>query len=264
MTDAEVLLTGRFDLEQVRVTWQPGGGRRPDPAVEALIAATWERRVAAAATTGATLFAGPLCRLTGWAVAGDTLRLTFGPTDYRDYLGTNVGNLATIQAAHPRDWRDYLANPVGVCAALVSADGWLLVVERGPAVAEYAGWYSVVGGHPTPAHDDGVGGIAVFLALQDEILEETGIEPVEIVALTCRGLARNRTNAKPELLFEARLGLTRAAVDARLAARHGPTEDRAHLWLNDEPAAVHAFLTRHANQVTPAGVACLSVYARGQ
>lgn len=261
MTDFEVLLTGRFGLEQVCVSWQPAAGRRSDPAIDVLIATTWERRVVAATATGVALFAGPLCRLAAWEIAGDTFHLTFGPTDYRAYLGTNVGNLAAIQAAHPGDWRRYLADPVGVCAAIISADGWLLVVERGASVAEYAGWYSVVGGHPTPAHDDGAGGVSPFLALQDEILEETGIRPTEIAALTCLGLARNRANAKPELLFEARLALPRAAVDVRLAARAGPTEDTSHRWLNDDVAALHAFLTHAPGRVAPAGAACLTVYA---
>ena len=84
----------------------------------------------------------------------------------------------------------------------------------------------------------------------------------EIAALTCLGLVRNLATAKPELVFEARLTPTRAEVEARLAARDDRPEDDAWLWLNDEPAAIHAFLTRHATRVAPAGAACLAVYAQ--
>lgn len=259
----EVILTGRFGLEQVVVTWRPDARRRPDPAVDALIATEWARH-AAEATPGRLLFAGPLCRLAAWAVAGATLRLTLGPTDYREYLGTNVGGLAAIRARHPSDWRAYLADPLGVCAAVVSADGWLLVMRRSQRLVRYPGAYHVVGGHPTPAHDDGAGGISPFLALQEEIAEEIGVVPAEIAGLTCLGLARDRATAKPDLTFEARLALTRAAVEARLAALADRPEDSGWLWLNDEPAAIHAFLTRHAGRVAPAGAACLAIYARAR
>jgi hypothetical protein len=258
----EIVLTGRFTLEQVVVRWRPEARRRPDPTIDALIAAEWARREAEAAATGRLLFPGPLCRLDAFATAGETLRLTLGPTDYREFLGTNVAGLATIQARHPRDWRDYLADPLAVCAALVSADGWLPVMRRGEQVAEYPGFYHVVGGHPTPAHDDGVGGVSPFLALHEEIAEETGLAPGEIAELVCLGLIRNRATAKPELVFEARLALDRAAIEARLASLGGSPEASAWVWLNDEPAAIAAFLTREAARIAPAGAACLTVYAR--
>ena len=183
----DVMLTGRFSMDQVRVIWRPTAGRRPQPAIDALIAINWERRMADAAVRGAQLFAGPLCRLAATAVADGTLTLTLGPTDYRDFLGTNVDGLAEVQAREPTDWRLFLADPLGVCATIVTADGWLLVMERGPRVAEYPGWYSVVGGHPTPAHDDGVGGVSVWLAMQDEVLEEIGVRPIEIRRAVVRG-----------------------------------------------------------------------------
>jgi hypothetical protein len=258
----EIVLTGRFSLEQVIVSWRPEARRRPDPAIDALIAAEWARREAEAAATGRLLFAGPLCRLAAAAVDGETLRLTLGPTDYREFLGTNVAGLATIQARHAADWRAYLADPLAVCATLASADGWLLVMRRSERVAEYPGFYHVIGGHPTPAHDDGVGGVSPFLALQEEIVEETGLTPGEIADLACLGLIRNRATAKPELVFEARLALGRAEVEARLASLRERPEASAWVWLNDEPAAIAAFLTRAAARVAPAGAACLTVYAR--
>ncbi len=260
-TTYETLLMGHFRREQVVVDWQPAAERPADPAVEDLIATTWDRRQAEAPATGRLLFAGPLCRLAGWSVASHQLHLTLTPTDYRAFLGTNVAGLVTIQARHPADWPAYLVNPLGVSAALVSADGWLPVIRRSQRVAEYPGFLDVVGGNLAPQHRDHDGRISPFVAMVEEIVEETGLQPAEVGTLTCLGLARNRATAKPDLLFAARLTLARAAVEARLVGAGDAVEGAGWVWVSGDAAGLSAFVARHAADVAPSGLACLRRYA---
>jgi hypothetical protein len=172
-----------------------------------------------------------------------------------------VAGLAVIQARHPADWPAYLANPLGVLAALVSADGWLPVMRRSQQVAEYPGSLDVVGGNLTPQHRDHHGRISPFVAMLEEVVEETGLRPAEVEDPTCLGLARNRATAKPDLLFAARCTLTRARLEARLAGARDAAEGAGWVWVRDEAAALVAFLARHAADLAPSGLACLRRYA---
>lgn len=256
--------TGYFDDDQVIVRWRVEAARRHDPVLEAFIADEWQRREAAAAKGGHLLFNGPLCRLIEWVVVGDQLRLTLGPTDYRTFLGTNVAGLAMIRQRFPVTWPAYLADPLAVCAVLVSLDGWLLVMRRSEQVAEYPGAYHVIGGHPTPEHDNGLGAISPIQGLLAEIGEETGIAIDEVARLPCLGLIRNQATYKPELVYAAHLTLSRAAIEDRLERLTTQPEAVGWTWLNDDAAAIVAFLDRHAGRVAPAGAAGLTVYARSR
>jgi hypothetical protein len=252
---------GDFDDDHVIVRWRVDGGRRLDPAIEALIEAEWQGRPAGR-SAGRPLANGPLCRLIDWSLAADCLRLTLGPTDYRAFLGTNLTQLPAIQARHPDAWRDYLADPLAVASTLVSADGWLLLLRRSAHALECPDCYHVAAGYPTPEHDNGLGAISPTQALLAELQRALGLTIAEVTGLTVLGLMRPATTQQPTLLYTARLTLTRAALDARLRQTPPAGELADWHWLNDDAAAIHAFLTRQAGRVSPAGAASLTLHQR--
>ena len=85
MMGAGIIAVGQWRPGQVRVKFDPEEHIGRDPKVEALIEEAW----AQAQSRGGLLFPGPLYRLAAYDELDHRLLLTVGPTDYREYLGTN-------------------------------------------------------------------------------------------------------------------------------------------------------------------------------
>ena len=128
--DFEILAAGSWPEARVESVWDERSTRRSDPRIEAEVASAWSRAQEEAAAAGATLYDGDVCRLLRTEADPDLLRVVFGPSSYRAFLGTNR-NLAALRALVPEaELADHLASPVAVSAAVLCADGALILGRR--------------------------------------------------------------------------------------------------------------------------------------
>ncbi len=212
-----VLAQGRWTPSQIATAHVPSS-RPIIPEVELAIEDAWRL----AARPGVQLFDGPMCRLESFDASSNQLKLTFSPTSYKPFVGTNLKN------PHFADLYGLtvLANPLGASVALSTADGFLLFGRRGGRVAYYPNRIHPFAGclEPTEADD-------VFAVVYRELTEEVNLQRSDLADVACLGIARDVSIRQAELVFSATTSLTRADVEARLDA----TEHDA-LWsvpLND-------------------------------
>ncbi len=208
--------------------------RRTTPSVEAAIARTWEVQVALAREEERLLFDGQLARFVGAEATGGKLRLHLATTSYREFVGTNLYNMATAR----REGVDALANPLGVSAAIVTADGFLAFGRRSDRVALHAGYLHAVGGmiDASDRRDDGA--YDVFGAMLREAMEELAITEDEVLDMHITGMVRDRLLHQPELLFDAAVSLTRADLLARFDDSLAGGEHAGLEFVYDDPEAV--------------------------
>jgi 8-oxo-dGTP pyrophosphatase MutT (NUDIX family) len=217
----------------------------------ALIEAAWISREAEASARGQLLFAGPMCRLHALSVRDDELALSFGPTNYRELVGTNL--------SHPefgsRFGDEFLSNGTGVCAAIETVDHKLVVQRRGARVFEHPGRLHVCGGAVEPQSNSGNAVADPFATIEREMAEELGILPSEITEMRCLGLARDGATHKPEVLLHVRIDRT-----ARQIAEETSAEHTALHIIDADPASLSGWMTDHWTEIAPIGLACLTAY----
>ena len=247
----QTLVEGCFDAEHLTSTWTPHAGRLSNPETERLIEATWLELENVTKPNGSLMTNQPLCRLLSWHTRADTLTLNFGPTNFRDLMGTNE--------RHPEIARLYgrglLANATGVSSVVVTADDQLAVQRRHTRMLQYPGWYHVCGGSLEPTNISGNILVKPFDAIKTELREELEIHPQYITDIRCLGLAEDRTTYKPEINFATWLNVPAA----RFAQQVGPEHDQL-LLLPDTPHELGSFLLEHADRIVPVGFACLLLY----
>jgi 8-oxo-dGTP pyrophosphatase MutT (NUDIX family) len=247
----DMLVMGSFPESAVHASWSD----RPltkSAKVAHLISASWASATLEAAALGRDLFAGAMTRLLGWRVNGDALTLELGPTDFREFVGTNLRHPELAE----RFGRDALANPLGVSVAVLTSDGQLVVQRRSEQVFEYPGFFHVCGGNVEPIDVAGPSAPGVFAAVRRELEEELGIGSEKIARLTCLGLAENRETVKPDLLFVAEVTLPAAAFHATR------NEEFSTLVFIEGEAALTTCLIEDRQRFTPPGMACLLATGR--
>lgn len=252
MRDApfDLLVLGPFPRDRV-VTRFDGPAMPSSPEIKRLIDAAWSRHVHESAELGQMLFIGQMARLTAWSVHDGTLEITFGPTDYRQFVGTNL--------THPEiaatNGDDALANGTGITTVLRTSDGQLVVHRRSQRVFECPGCLDLCGGSLEP-----VGGVVdPFTRMEIELQEEMAIEREAIAAMRCLGLSRDGRTRKPEVLLETTIALT--AADLAIAS--GEEFDEL-VRVPDDLNALSAWMSEWWSEIAPAGLAALTAYAATQ
>lgn len=171
---------------------------------------------AACARPGVNLFDGRLARLEGWKAGPAHLDLAFSEVGYQAFLGSN--------ATHP-EWatdgdRRPLADPLGTSAAILSADGRLVLGVRSPRVALYPGHVHPFGGtlDPEACTDP-------CAEMRRELAEELGLGSDDIADLRAVALVEDLALRQPELVFLARITLSLDDLGRRL-----DPEEHLALW----------------------------------
>src|SRR5262245_22751452 len=137
-----LLASGSFPERAVRTRWFDQRLHLTDELTR-LISDAWDDAKVEATTRGQSLFPGPLTRLLSSTDSGDTLTLDLGPTDFREFVGTNLRHPALAE----QFGRDVFANPLGVSVAVVTTDGQIVIQQRSQQVFEYPGFFHVCGGN---------------------------------------------------------------------------------------------------------------------
>lgn len=231
--------------------------RPTSPAVERLIAEAWEAESALAANDNRVLYDAPLARLVRAVAAKNHLLLELGTTTYREFVGTHFHHAAAIRRLDPQ----FLAQALGVSALVQTSDGYLAFGRRNRRVAWHAGYLHAFGGMVEATDRLPDGRYDAFGRMLEELHEETTIRAPEVADLSLIGLVRDRALFQPELLFDARVSLTRAQLSARIDLAAADAEHVAVEWLFDEPDGVAPFL-RAAQPVTPVAQAVLLLHGR--
>jgi len=186
----------------------------PPPLVRAEIERVWSTM---GQKPGVHLFDGGLCRVESISAGFGELSMTLSETSYKSFAGTNMHN--------PQFAAQYgqaaMANPLGMSAALISADGFLVMGRRNERVAYYPGRIHPFAGSLEPEDE-----LDVFAAVRRELKEELGLAEEELQGQKCLGIAEDRGLAHPELicyaqaqksLDELRRGVDEVEHDAMVA-----------------------------------------------
>ena len=249
-------VSGQFRPGQLHVRWQDEP-RPPHAALDSLVAKTWEEQTAACRQSGRLLFNGRLVRYLRHRVRDGVLSIDAGPTDFANFLATNLLNWPRGQEF---GW-DMFSNPIGSSAVPITSDGRLLLGRRNQRVIFHAGYVHVIGGglEAVDCREDGTAD--AFSAARRELIEELALAPEEIGEVLCLGMIRDPTIRQPELIFDAALHLTWDEVAARLDPNDPHQEHTKLLACPDEPDAILPFIRANA-PVTPVAVGLLCFHGR--
>jgi len=190
------------------VWYQPDAVELP-PALLEEIRGDWERRVAAAGRV--LLVDDPLAQLLDHRVEPDALSLTLGRSRYAHWQ-YSCGRGSALEAKHGPG---SACRPLALCAALVTADGRLVVQHRSDRVAEGAGELHVPGGHLNPDLHLRDGLPHPTESMRVELHEELALTDTELEDGHLLGFIENGETGKPELLYRWRLTLDADEVRER-------------------------------------------------
>lgn len=244
---------GKFGRDQLDITWdsQP---RQVSAALDAQFEETWQREMEQAVKRGAVLYNGELCRLIEFAAEGNRLSLKLGPTNFREFLGTNLVR-AHLRYVHGPE---VLANPVGVSTAVTTSDGFVLLGRRSQKVVFNAGKIHPIGGMLDPVPQGGVPD--PFASILQEMQTETSVAPDMIESIVCMGLVRDKRIVQPELVFDAKLNVDAATLRKMAASASDAHEHDNLMLLMDYPSSVITFMEKHDEVLTPVAMATLLLH----
>jgi len=246
---------GAFEPDRIAQSWSDRP-RPTTPAIEAAITRTWEAETAVAPDEGRQLYNGKLVRVQGWRIDAGRLSFTFGPTTFREFLGTNLHPDAAVKQAG----EEFLANPLGVSATVITRDGRLAFGRRSDNVAYHAGFLHTFGGMLDENDRAPDGAYDVFGSIGREVCEELGVTSAQIVNVRSVALVRDAALRQPELLFDVTITLDATELESLFS----PGEDGEHTRLElieDTPEAAIAFLEGF-DRVAPVAQAALLLHGR--
>lgn len=248
----EILLSGCFLQPAVQTVYHPDRALKTQAARAGDRDDVWRLAVESARARGADLYDGLLYRLLGYGCSERGVVLDLGPTTYREYVITR-----TPSSGETRD-RSEMADPIAVCAALVTADGQLVVARR-LRVDVYEGRLHVIGGfvdrdaEPPPPDP--------FAAVAREVTEETGlgIAPAQFRLL---GLAYDLETPHPELCFSVLVDTDSGSLSSLVWATGSELGEL--LMVPVEQSAFRGLLSGQRGPLSPTGAACVALLGREQ
>ena len=134
-----------------RAECSPDFNRKKAPHIEHLIEKNWTRFKQ---DLGDKLYNGRKFRINDVKLIGDEVIVEVGLTDYKDHVGTNLGqdvsSFLEFGEASFGNKHACLSDALGVGSMLVTADNYFIFVERSLEVAEGKGKIDFPGGHAEP------------------------------------------------------------------------------------------------------------------
>lgn len=248
-------VVGKFSRHDVTVHWSDERPKCVDE-VSRLIDQSWEMALWEARKIGQTLFDGQMCRLISYGADHGGLDLTLGPVSYKEFVGTNQTQ-AYVRYLHGPE---VLADPLGVSAAVISADGFLLLGRRSKRVMQYPGRLHPIAGTVEPRQGPDMPD--PFQSMLDEFAEETGITLDHVTDISVLGLVRDKNTVQPELIFDLKVGVDAAAVRQGAATAVDAEEHTDIVPVRDHPATVVTFLQQNFSELTPVGLAMLLLHGQ--
>eukprot|EP00271_Cylindrocystis_brebissonii_P009812 TRINITY_DN2515_c0_g1_i3.p1 TRINITY_DN2515_c0_g1~~TRINITY_DN2515_c0_g1_i3.p1 ORF type:complete len:236 (-),score=23.23 TRINITY_DN2515_c0_g1_i3:20-727(-) len=195
-------------IDRLEVDFSPAHKRlaHPDRVLEASIEQVWDARKAAQPD----LFNGSKFRYGGFerfegtheepdGESMDRVKLLLGYTDYRTFVGSNLNpewpRFLVPSACDDTTRSQHMSDPLGNACVVTTADGRLLMLQRGTAVGEAPSCAVFPGGHsePTevgiqcPPNEASSPELAqkiaeeMYSGIIREIEEETGVPPSTLV-----------------------------------------------------------------------------------
>ena len=249
-------VVGAYTRDEVAVKWSDNR-RHSNDELERLIDQAWKTATGQARKAGQNLFNGDLCRLIEYSADCESLNLTLGKVNYKEFVGTNQTQ-AYVRYLHGPE---VLANPLGVSGALVTHDDFILMGRRSDRVVQYAGRIHPIGGIVEP-DDSSISD--PFQTMLNELHEETTIPSRKVRKMTLLGLVRDKYTVQPELIFDLELDVDAGEVLRGAAGAVDAEEHTEIVPLRDHPASVVTFIQQNYSELTPIGLATLLLHGLRQ
>ena len=212
-------------------------------------------------------FDGPLFRVDKYNILKceneiNQIELYLSDTDYKEFVGTRDSDF------HASFGQDKIAFPLSVGSILVTSDNKLVFGKRSSDIDAEKNTISVVAGYLDPRKDfvrttylDSDGWkIDIFCGIQREILEETGIEPVNIVDLFCMGLIDNKQYRQMNIPFYASLNISAKEI-TKMREKLTDTEFSGLLFIENNKRSISRLKEMSANKFSDIIIPILEIYA---
>lgn len=177
------------------------------PDIEARVESSWAEELARnpQATPGKLLVAAALEGVRG------KLLLRCGTSDYRNFMGTTSSETVPEQYRH---------RAIGMLAVTTTADGYVLLGVRSPAIDFPLLRHVVPAGRLRPIEQDPYTGIAA------EFSEELGLAPEDLLELECIGVVADQTLGRLnfEFVFRAKTSFSARQVLERAKTAKSASE----------------------------------------
>jgi len=247
---------GLFGPDQLRIVYREEPAPAI-PAVEAMVAQTWDEQMKLARQRGFHLYNGHIVRLLRHRVEDTHLLMEGGPSDFAHFVGTNYLN---YHRADEFGW-DVFGNPIGVSGILITCDGWILYGRRNQKVACHPGYVQAFGGSLEMQERQPDGTFDAFACVLRELQEEAGVQPEDVKKTVCLGMARDRQIRQPELVFDVRIRQSREEMANRLRYDDPEQEHEEIVACREAPEAIVPFVQQMA-PVSPVAIGALFLHGR--
>jgi 8-oxo-dGTP pyrophosphatase MutT (NUDIX family) len=257
LPDFKILTKESFRQEDVEIIYVAGAGNAmpKDRGTEALIEESWPAALQEAEKRHVNIFNGMLFRLKNLTVTyGNTLRLEFGDTNYKEYVATRA------ERFYRNRQTDVLANPLGICIAIGSREGTIIIEKRGK-VDVYSGRYHVIGGFMDRSQDFRNGTPDPFQAIAREVKEEVGLK-LESDTIQLVGMVYDLVTPHPEMCFCAESNLSSAEItDIFLNCEKDCEVDNLE-YIDASEDKLATFIQSKRSLTSVTGQACLTLYGK--
>ena len=245
-----IYFRGLWPQSQVRINYRPEIRKWPHE-VETAARAYWQRLV----SRHPNLFNGELATLEGYRRSRTgVLFLSLGRATYARLMYSNH----MAEKWRFRQQQHQLVRVLGISAVVITSDMRIVLVKRSTRVGEYPGHWDVPGGH---IHPPSSGLPDIFAAIAEEVTDELGVRKEDMGSAAVIGLAENRANAKPELVFRVEVNQPMQAILEswqHAAERFEFTEVQG---IEASAKGIAAFVRCHAHETSPSALATLAVFA---